>query len=116
MGHPKKKAAAKARHAAPPQEADGREPPNEDFEAFLHRTNAQLDQAALRGGAQVAALHIFDSEAMYEEVFQLKKASYDVMVREQAENAATLAKFRATTPPQADIAGYLAHMKNMVMQ
>ena len=85
MGHPKKKAAAKARHAAPPHKADGREPPNEDFEAFLHRTNALLDQAALRGGAQVTALDIFDSEAMYEEVFQMKKALHDVMVREQTE-------------------------------
>ncbi len=42
-----------------------------------------------------AALHIFDSEAMYEEVFQFKKASYAVMEQEQAENAATLARFRA---------------------
>ncbi len=64
MGHSKKKAAAKVRHVAPPQEADGREPPNEDFEAFLLRTNAQLDQAAIRGGVHNAALHIFDSEAM----------------------------------------------------
>ncbi len=68
MRHLKKKVAAKGRHAAPPQEAEGREPPNKDFEALLQHTNAQLDQAALRGGAQVIALHTFDSEAMYEEI------------------------------------------------
>ncbi len=83
---PTKKANAKARRASQPQEAANRDPLNEDFEAFHHRANAPLDQAALRGGApQVAALHIFDSEAKYEEVFRMKKVSYDVMVREQAE-------------------------------
>ncbi len=78
-----KKVIAKAHHASQPREAANRDSLNEDCKAFLQRTNAQLDQAALRGGApQVAALHIFDSEAIYEEVFGLKKASYDVMVCE----------------------------------
>ncbi len=61
-------------------------------------------------GMRNAALHIFDSEAMYEEVFQLKKASYAVMEQEQAESAATLKIFRAATPSKADIAGNLEHM------
>ncbi len=31
-------------------------------------------------------------------------------------NAATLARFRATTPSKANLAGYLQHMKSMMIQ
>ncbi len=53
---------------------------------------------------------------MYEKVFQLKKASYAVMEQEQAENAATLARFRAAIPSKSEITGYLENMKSMMIQ
>ncbi len=74
MGHSKNKSAVKSSTEAQKPPHEPRDLPNEDFEAFLLRTNAQLDQAALRRGTHNAALHIFDSEAMYEEFFQLKKS------------------------------------------
>ncbi len=72
MGRAKKQTAAKNRQAVPPRDAVGRDQSNEEFEWFLHRTNIQLDQAALRGRPQALALHIFDREATYEEVFAIE--------------------------------------------
>ncbi len=82
MGHAKKRSAAKGGTHEARIAPEDRDHSNEDFEAFLLRTNAQLDQAALRRGMHNAALHIFDSEAMYEEVFQSQKASYAVIEQE----------------------------------
>ncbi len=87
-----------------------------DFDTFLEQANARLNQAALQPGNQSAELCIFDSEAMYAEVFELKKASYAVMEQEQAAHAAALFALNQASPSKADLGKYLQHLRQMMQQ
>ncbi len=97
MGQSKKKHAGKKASAS---SATGNVGGNDtdSFGAFIDAATAKLNQAALQPGNQSADLIIFDSEAMYAEVAELKLESYAVIKKEEAKHAAALHDFNHAVP------------------
>ncbi len=87
----------------------------DSFGAFIDAATAQLNQAALQPGSKSAALMIFDSEAMYVELTELKLESYAVMQAE-ANHAVALHEFNHAVPSKVELGKYLQHMRQMLQQ
>ncbi len=115
MGASKKKHAGK-KAALAADTGNGGNHGADSFGAFVDAATAKLNQAALRPGNQSADLIIFDSEAMYAEVAELKLESYAVMKKEEAKHAAALQDFNQALPNKADLGKYLQHMRQMLQQ
>ena len=80
---------------------------------MVDRVNDDLEQDILRQGLQVTLI-ICDSEAMYDEVYQLKAQAYQVLESERVAMERDMEEFQRRVPSRNELGKYINHMKELV--